>query len=181
MFWPLTYFARQTVRTYDADSMFGFITVEIADAQIGRGETEGNNQGPDIESPAGFRGRMGSGPWCADFVWWVLNAAYVRFGASNPVRRTSGAKRLGKNILKAGGARLRDDGSDALPGDVLILHRGPQGSWKGHAAVIKAQTKQLTLATIEGNVGRYPSKVRHFERDPRARVYMIVRPPEPVR
>lgn len=181
MFWPLTYFARQPVRVPPTESMFGFIIVEIADNQTGRGETEGNNRGPDIESEAGFRGRPGAGAWCADYVWWVLNRAYDRFGALNPIRRTSGAKRLGKNILKAGGTRLRNDGTDALPGDILILHRGPQGSWKGHAAVIKAQTKQLTLATIEGNVGRYPSTVRHFERDPRARVYMIVRPPEPVR
>ncbi len=114
--------------------------VSIAQSQIGRGETSGNNRGPDVKKY--LSGKEGL-PWCAGFV------SYCAKTSGSKIRYTLRAKdflRLGKKI------------KEPMAGDLIVFSRS---GGSGHVGII--ETVSLTkIITIEGNTGNYPSKVKRF-------------------
>ena len=82
-----------------------------------------------------------------------------------PFARTGGAKALFKRIRKAG-TDLGKDLSLVQPGDVICWHRGKEGSWKGHIGIIEFVDDSGRVNCVEGNVGRFPAKVKQLIHDP---------------
>lgn len=131
--------------------------LEVAISQLGRGEQGGNNSGTWVEMYHGktFDGDDDDdGAWCAAFVSWCCEQVY---GDEMPFRRSGGAKRLFRQI---GGSGSFIDIPDA--GDVVCWDRGKPGSWQGHIGIVEKYENGI-LYTIEGNVGRFPAKVRRFK------------------
>ena len=111
-----------------------------ARAQIGCGETTGNNSGKDV---ALYLRSKASLPWCSGFVSFVLSRSGVKF------RYTLRAKDFltqGKKVLSP------------LPGDVVIFTR--KGG--GHVGVVEI-VKHDCFISIEGNTGKFPSKVKRVK------------------
>ncbi len=128
--------------------------IEVAREEIGNGEVGANNVNPYSDR---------DGPWCAAFVCWVYRVAATRLQVELPFEPTNGAKRLYRRFLSRGGQVL--DPSRAMPGDLICWHRGKHGSWKGHVGLVESVDNAGCVHTIEGNVGRYPAKVRRFVHD----------------
>ncbi len=136
--------------------------LDVAIENIGNGEEGGNNSGPFVEM---LKGKVwdgdndDDGAWCADFVGWCIEQASDRLGVDMPIQRSGGAKRLFRNIKMAG-----SEVSNPQPGDVVCWDRGNPGSWMGHIGFVEKYEDGI-LHTVEGNVGRYPAKVRRFMHD----------------
>jgi hypothetical protein len=139
----------------------------VAREELGNGEEGGNNSGPHV---AKYKQILDDGDddddgaWCAAYCSWVAEEACRRVGIDLPFKRSQGAKQLGKRIATAG--RKLDEPE---PGCVVVWDRGklkPNGkpSWMGHIGFVE-RIEDGVLHTIEGNVGRYPSKVRRFTHD----------------
>lgn len=134
----------------------------IAVSQIGRGEEGGQNMGTDVAlyvAPA-----KPPQNWCAGFVGWCYEVAAD--GLPLPFRRSLGAKRLGANVAAVG--RKFMDPLEAKPGDLMVFHRGAQGSWMGHVAMVAEAVHEGDngVVTIEGNAGpKVLRRTRSIERD----------------
>lgn len=146
---------------------FAAMVLEVAREEIGNGEEGGNNSGPHV---ARYKEILDDGDddddgaWCAAFVSWCAEEACRRMGKRLPFKRSQGAKQLGKRVAKAGKELEAPE-----PGCVVVWDRGklkPNGdkSWMGHIGICE-RVEVGILHTIEGNVGRYPSKVRRFQHD----------------
>ena len=140
--------------------------LEFAIGWIGEGEEGGNNSGPFVEMlhHKEFDGdNDDDGAWCAAFVSTCFERACGELGVEMPFERSGGAKTLMRRIGKAGQFVLAPD---ILPGDVVAWDRGAVGSWQGHVGIVERYEPDTgMLHTIEGNVGRYPAKVRRFTHD----------------
>lgn len=135
--------------------------VYVARKNLGFGETTANNKGPFIEAIGGKQGME----WCALFAGHCYRRAYQLLGEEPPAwlyRRPGvaepGALRLYQGCISAGDMYLPDE---AVPGDLVCWRR------KGghHIAVIESVDDDGLLHTIEGNVGRYPAKVKRLVHD----------------
>ncbi len=137
----------------------------IAVENIGKGEEGGNNSGPYVEMLHGkeYDGDPDNdGSWCASFVSWCFEQACRQSGIQMPFRSSAGAKRLFRNIIAAG----RQVYPPYLqPGDIVCWDRGKPGSWQGHIGFVEFIEDGGILHTVEGNVGRFPAKVRRFIHD----------------
>jgi CHAP domain len=137
--------------------------LEVAITQIGCGEAGGNNCGPDVAryvAPARCPAN-----WCGGFAGWCYEEAGRRLGMDIPFQRSLGAKKLGRNVAAVG--RHFADPREARPGDLMVFHRGAQGSWQGHVAMIaRADFNSSKIATIEGNAGPKVARMtRSVDRD----------------
>ncbi len=140
--------------------------VHVAVSNIGFGETTANNDGKFIDLIGGRSG----GEWCAAFAGYCHRQANRREGKAWPEwtlrngKPELGAKRLTKNLGAVG--RLFLDPQEARGGDLICWHRktGPI-SWQGHVGIVELVDEDGLVHTIEGNVGRYPSKVKRFIHD----------------
>ena len=119
--------------------------VEIARSQLGKGEIGGNNKGSQVK--AYTLGQEVS--WCAGFVSWVLKEA----GVSRQKYLLS-ARRYWVDY-KANRVKT------PRAGDIICFYRGIRGDWIGHVGIVEKVQGQ-TLVTIEGNVGRYPARVKEI-------------------
>ena len=150
----------------DPSGLAGVILV-VAKEEIGNGEEGGNNSGPHVakyKSILDDNDDDDDGAWCAAFVSWCAEEACRRMESTLPFKRSQGAKQLGKRIAAAG--RKLDEPE---PGCVVVWDRGklkPNGkpSWMGHIGIVE-RVEDGIMHTIEGNVGRFPSKVRRFAHD----------------
>lgn len=133
----------------------GLAALSIAVTQTGRGESEANNMGPDVESYR--RGKGPRGPWCAAFVSWCLEEAAAQLGLEPPAR-SHGAKRLFRNLKRYGAVEV----TQPAPGDVALWQRGAAGSWKGHIGIVSRASNDGSFWAIEGNRGRFPARVAEF-------------------
>ena len=115
----------------------GQTPLEVAQCEIGRGETIANNRGPDIKR-YGADGQ----PWCAAFVSYCAKKA----GMNIPYTlRVKDYLRLGKCV------------ASPRAGDLIVFTR--QGG--GHIGIVeKVEGNKIT--TIEGNTGEFPSKVKRI-------------------
>lgn len=129
----------------------------VALGETGNGEEGRNNGGPHV---AKYKGDLGNdevdlGSWCSSFAGWVIDAAYALLGSPSPVKRTGWARSLASRCARAG-TRITDP-RDVLPGDIVLIERGDAG---GTSHIFIARTPGPNLVGWEGNVGRYPAKVR---------------------
>ena len=144
------------------DGSLALTALEVAIEEIGKGEEGGNNSGPHIAKYKLIEDDGDpddDGAWCAAFLSWCIEEACRRLGEEMPLKRSQGAKRLFKNTGKAGAFV-----SQPRPGDLVCWDRGAPGSWQGHIGIVE-KVEEGVLYTVEGNVGRYPSKVRRFMHD----------------
>ena len=142
-------------------SALGLRALEVAVGELGRGEIGGNNSGADVARYHGIADDGDDdddGAWCAAFVGWCYQQAAGGRDAL-PFKRSGGAKVLFQRVAAAG-ARVRYP----APGDVVCWHRGDPKGWQGHIGIVEHFDGAL-VHTIEGNTGRYPSKVRRLVRD----------------
>lgn len=115
--------------------------VSVAQSQIGKGELWGNNRGFYVKQYLNGRENL---PWCAGFVSYCAKKAGLN------IRYTLRAKdfiKYGKSLKEY----------EIRPGDLVVFSR--QGG--GHVGII-IEIGELHFATIEGNVGKYPAKVKTF-------------------
>ena len=140
-----------------ANTTLGAAALAVAKSQIGLGEEGDNNRGPHV---AKYRGREDDpgdkGSWCAAFVSWCFRQASERTGTEMPFGSSEGAKQLFKNAKQAGLSTAKP-----LPGDIVCWHRGDPKGWQGHIGIVAAVGEGV-FHTVEGNVGRYPARVRRF-------------------
>jgi hypothetical protein len=143
--------------------------VRVARKNIGYGEVEGNNDGPLLRAIGGKPGHE----WCALFAGYCYRKAITNlWGVTmrdewawrKPGQPVIGAKELVKAAWGAGALRFTDP-LFAKPGDLICWHRrtGPI-SWKGHVGLVE-EIKDGLVHTIEGNVGKFPSRVKRLVRD----------------
>ena len=131
--------------------------LEIAQAEIGKGETMANNKGPDIKRYA--QGKDGQ-PWCASFVAYCLKEAECigRF------RYPKVARDFWNNYGKW---RLAHEIDSPEPGDIIIFWRGKFKGWQGHCGIVDFvylnTAGDWKISVIEGNKGPFPAKVARFE------------------
>jgi uncharacterized protein (TIGR02594 family) len=111
--------------------------LQIAQSEIGHGETIANNQGKDIK-----RYNANGLPWCAAFISYCLKNS----GYDLPYLLRA------KSYLQAGQVI-----SNPKPGDLIVFSR--QGG--GHIGIIE-KIEDNKITTIEGNVGKFPSKVKRI-------------------
>jgi hypothetical protein len=152
---------------------FGELVVHVATHNIGFGETIGNNRGKFLEIiGVPYQDKQGA-EWCAYFASYCYRkAAFIEALEGRGLARTKvkigGAKRLSDYVVKemAGGLSFLDP-LLARPGDLVIWHRGalslPWG--KGHVGIVERVDPDGILHTIEGNTGRFPSKVKRLSHD----------------
>lgn len=132
----------------------------VATSNLGFGEQGANNKGRFIEAIGGKPGQE----WCAYFAGYCYERAYERLGFDMPFKRSAGAKRLTKNLGKVG--KLFTNPLEAKPGDLVCWSRGRLG-WQGHVGVVESVDEDGIIHTIEGNVGRFPAKVKRLTHDVR--------------
>jgi len=145
---------------YDPDELAGR-ALAVAISQLGFGEVGGNNRGHHVAkyiAPA-----KPPANWCAGFVGWCYEEAARGLELAMPFQRSLGAKRLGKNVGAEG--RLFRDPALARPGDLMVFHRGTQGSWTGHVGIVE-RPADGAVHTIEGNAGpQVMRRMRFVDRD----------------
>lgn len=148
--------------TSEEPSSLGALVLSVAIGEIGNGEEGGNNSGPHVARYHGIDDDGDDdddGAWCASFISYCCRVAADSLGIDLSFRTSRGAKALYKRIGEAG--RFT---TNPLPGDVVCWDRGKPGSWQGHIAIIEKWEDGI-LHTIEGNVGRFPSKVHRIKHD----------------
>jgi hypothetical protein len=131
--------------------------LEIAVGELGRGESNGNNRGPDVArylAPA-----TPPANWCAGFAGYCYQRAAGELAIALPFSRSLGAKRIGRNVAAAG--RQLTSWRDAQPGDLLVWHRGASGSWLGHVGLLERIAGDVAH-TIEGNSGPRVMRRAHY-------------------
>ncbi len=144
----------------------------IARSNIGYGEDGdlSDNCGEFIRLIGGVQGEE----WCAAFAGYCYRRAAQKLNLDPLVvmewtyrkgRPELGAKRLTKN-LSAIGTKFTDL-TLAQPGDLVCYHRSKFGplDWRGHVAVFERRLSDTAFLTIDGNVGKFPAKVKRRYRD----------------
>lgn len=138
--------------------------LEIAIAQIGRGEQGRNNAGQWVRE---YRRDDKEEAWCAAFVSWCYELAWAQLNGFEkwsampraeqkacPLKRSSGAKRLCKPLKLVGVPEQ---------GDIALWNRGVANSNLGHVGMVsKFRPETGEFFTVEGNRGSFPSRVREF-------------------
>lgn len=150
-----------------ADALFGRsdepLHVKLARLELGNGEETSNNEGPDLDR---YRDGGAKGSWCAAFVCFILLNSGFTFV------RSHGARRLTKNLKKAGWTESKVP----VVGAVALWGRGTS-SWMGHTAIV-SRVEGDRWWVIEGNVGAFPAKVSEREVSQRPRFISFVIPPQ---
>lgn len=120
--------------------------VDAARSQIGCGERIKNNCGKDVEEYTG-------GPhvaWCAAFVSWCLVNSDI-----HTLTYTLRARDIWNE-----GCRLNMRVKTPRTGDIICFKRGKNPAL-GHVGIVE-YVDENTITTIEGNTGKFPSKVRRI-------------------
>lgn len=141
---------------------------QIALSEIGRGEFGRNNAGPDVERYRRHDGTGGGvggyGAWCASFTSYCYETAAADLRLVLPFTTSRGAKRLTRNIARAGRWVIESPHARVAPaqGDVICWHRGTgAGDWRGHVGIVLGYCAETDyLRAVEGNRGAYPSRVQ---------------------
>ncbi len=144
--------------------------VRVAESNLGYGESEGNNRGPFLRAI----GAPDGSAWCSWFAWYCYRRGAEYAELELPFRGSGNAKRFGAAIQACSMGFSTTDPWLALPGDLVVLHRGHRDTERGpgHVRVVTATALRgrggrLRLAQIDGNSGGYPAVVRRVVTDPR--------------
>lgn len=126
--------------------------VSIAKSEIGHGEEGSDNSGRYVELYT--HGRQVA--WCAAFVSYVLEKS-----ANNRLPYLLSAKEFFKYAEKHSMIT-----NNPKPGDLIVFYRGSRNGNLGHIGIISRVSKD-EIVSIEGNVGKYPAKVKevHHSRE----------------
>lgn len=120
---------------------------------VGKGEIGGNNKGWFVSWLT--HGKNGS--WCAALIYTAIELSYMVKGEQCPIKRTHGARKLGKRIASHGSYV---DKLELQPGDVVVLDR-PGRSWWAHIIMVYKVLAPGVYICVDGNVGA-EAKVRTF-------------------
>jgi hypothetical protein len=138
---------------FDSHTELWRAILHYAEGELGKGEEFANNQGPTISK---YFGADRTAPWCAAFASWVLVQSYKAVGRILPFEVSYSARRLAKNAARAGCWTTAPE-----PGALVLWSRG-QKRWQGHIGLVSKVIDESAFETIEGNKGRYPSRVRRY-------------------
>jgi len=141
---------------------FNDLVLDIArqERDAGAGEVGENNAGPWIEM---YVGDMAEPPvnWCCAFVCWcIMQGVIVSYKGDIPkwipeetlsVRNLLNQFREHKKLVE-----------QPQPGDIIFFWREDPKSWLGHVGIIEKVTG-MEIITIEGNKGKFPSKVQNYK------------------
>lgn len=159
--------------TTDIKQQFRQAVLANAIADIGKGEEGKNNWGPYVKGLLAGVGINEPAAWCAAaVVRWIMDAAhdyvltYLTYEKIASIYSPSAKAMFNK-------ARELDwvlpPGELPQPGDIGITKRtaydghGNVIDWLAHAFMVESFDPLLsTIDTIEGNVGKFPAKVRRF-------------------
>jgi hypothetical protein len=142
------------MNTFDY-SRLRYEAVRVARANLGYGETEGNNAGRFIRAMGGADGNE----WCALFAGYCYRRAYENLKLDTPqwcFRRPGvlelGAKALTKALGRAG--RIFKPSAPVAPlvGDLVAWSRGML-SWQGHVGIV-TEVRADYFNYIAGNEGK---------------------------
>ena len=169
-------FIRQllTLFTTTPQAKFRSKLIKVARSELGNGEVKRNNSGPHVERYARSVGMETPILWCAAFVSYCyyktckrLDQKPIRIGRAN-------AKRLSDAVIAHEGLEVHLD--DMQPGDFVVWHRGTK-EYQGHIGICSRVDKtENVFYTIEGNKGKYPSKVRAYKHEfGEPELYRVVR------
>ncbi len=121
------------------------LALAIAEYAAGRGESGGNNKGPDVKKY--LNGVVGEGSnWCAGFVSWC----FANSDGTMPYKYTVGARDTLSQLKKKGYGVAVSDASPPLPGDIVVWWRVAKSSWEGHIGIV-VDYKDGVIRTVEGN------------------------------
>jgi hypothetical protein len=124
------------------------LIVSNAISELGNGETDGNNKGPDIK-----RYNNGyEGAWCAGFVSYILKESNIGLFEYS----------LSAKAIYNEANRKNRTTTNPQAGDLIVFHRGNPKSWQAHIGIIEKVDKDY-IYTIEGNVGKFPAVVKRFK------------------
>lgn len=124
--------------------------VNIAKNEIGNGELGGNNKGKHVQK----YNKGLEAAWCAGFVSWVLATDGYRSLTYSRSAKAIYNEAKKKNMTVTNPKR----------GDLIVFWRESPKSWKGHIGIVE-KVSNGKIYTIEGNVGKFPSKVSRFNYD----------------
>ena len=149
-----------SARSELADVRLAIAIVEHARADLGLGQTTGNNRGPELERYGVGQGQA----WCAAAAWSWISWAHASLGIQWAVPSTMGAKRLYRDTVRHGAAvelgRLRI-------ADLLCWDRGEEGDWRGHVAIVSEVHGPGEVTAVHGNSGPRVRERRHRLADER--------------
>jgi hypothetical protein len=132
-----------------SNSIYAKRIVSIAQSEIGRGETIGDNRGADVLRYTQEK----SCAWCAGFVSYVLSRAKAN-------------EKLGYNLSARSiynkAKKLNWIVSKPQAGDLIVFWRGSRNGNLGHVGIVEYVDAQY-IYTIEGNTGEFPSKVKRLK------------------
>lgn len=163
---------------YPGTSAAAAAAVEVALSLRGRGEEGENNSGPFIREIGGQDGYL----WCALLAGHCWREAHRRTGLVPPAwtfRRHGvaepGAKALVSAAATAAGKPFIVDPANVLPGDLALWKR----DGGHHVALVWRPLGDGVVATVEGNVGAFPARVRDLSHDVRHEPHFVAfaRPP----
>ncbi|HAT1608871.1 TPA: CHAP domain-containing protein [Raoultella planticola] len=146
--------------TQSGGSQAGLAALNVAQAEIGRGEEGSDNHGPDIKKYFAGHGNEGQS-WCAAFVSYCFNQGQTAvFGYQ------TSAQALHNKMKSLGYSYTPSLSNPPQPGDIICWLRvdpkkQQETAWMGHVGIVKSYADGI-LWTIEGNRGAYPSKVNIF-------------------
>lgn len=138
------------------------LDVAFEEMEAGAGEVGGNNQGPFVAKYHRVTEdilKVKKWSWCAAFVSFCFRNGAALIDRDMPFNYTGGAQNILKQFQKKGwGYKLGE--TEPQAGDIIVWKRGSQ-AWMGHIGIVY-KYKDGILYTIEGNRGRYPSKVNIY-------------------
>jgi hypothetical protein len=142
--------------------MFKETALQIAIKEIGNGEQGENNSGPFVQK---YLLGLVEPPtnWCAAFVCWCY---YQAMGAPiyllPPFPYTLSARKLMNELNKSDNIRIYVNKINPKRGDLIFFWRESPTSWMGHVGIIEYAGPKW-IGTIEGNKGKFPSKVARYK------------------
>ena len=134
--------------------------VEVARLFIGKGESGKNNSGFWVNLIRKAWKVYGGGEWCAHFGATCVEMAYYGMGSKPPKIRARSARKFFDRCAKHGKVLKLDD--DPQPGDIELRNRPGVGMHIGIVESIDGWCGPRT--NIEGNVGRFPARVKQVVR-----------------
>ncbi len=143
-------------------STFGLLVLDYTKKEIGKGETIGNNQGPDLTRYRG--GKKLKTSWCAALIFAMMLKAAKHQNITLFMKRTHGARKLFRKAVQNGGLVQLPN---IAPGDLVLWNRGSEGSWKAHIGIVSrvergSDNKVSEFHYVAGNEGSFPSVVQEF-------------------
>jgi uncharacterized protein (TIGR02594 family) len=116
--------------------------IAVAQSQIGLGEIGGNNKGIYVRQYLGGRENL---PWCAGFVSYCAKNSGIKI----PYLLRA------KDFVEYGSVLAP---IEVRKGDLVVFHR----LGGGHVGIIESK-KGDYFVSIEGNVGKYPARVKRVK------------------